>query len=437
MRDRTKWAIAAVLAGVILLAGKGQSQSTNNFELIPTIAFSSVRNLPACLATVPVGNQPSVGEVYLMSPDGTNVQQLTDNENCTHGDAFAALSGDGKKIVFDRFRRATDPLNPADQFLISNLFLMAADGTDQQLLIQGSSASWSPAVAENNQGAPESRQIVFHASASGTSLPIRPDPGAPTFDSDLFVLNVDDCLQYLSVQLGANCRNLATNITKDLQPGPMAPNYNGGQFTPLASPAIEEDANWSPDGTKAKVVFTSHPAVSAFCTPPGTCNYPDTEIYTVNPDGAGLTQLTHNNFEERGPAWSPDGLHIVYMCRIGPLNQQTGLATFEICVMDPAAGDGDGTKYSRLTSNGVLDATPSWSPDGTQIVFHRNPPPFQLWMVKADTSCVQNPDGSISCSCRSGTYPASGKCEMQLTNTPGIMNGFPDWGEVRVHIPNK
>src|SRR5262249_18870868 len=230
MRESTRWALAAVLGGVTLLAGTGQSQSTNNSELVPTIAFSSVRNVPDCLVAIPVGNQASVGEIYLMSPDGTNVQQLTDNGNCTHGDAFAALSGEGKKIVFDRFQRATDPQNPSNQFLISSLFLMEADGTNQQLLIQGSSASWSPALAESNQGSPESRQIVFHASVSGTSLPIRPDPGAPTFDSDLFVLNVDDCFQYLSVQPGANCRDLATDITKDLQPDPnMAPNYNNGQ----------------------------------------------------------------------------------------------------------------------------------------------------------------------------------------------------------------
>lgn len=426
MRNRTKWAIAA-LAGVILLAVTGQSQSTNNFELVPTIAFSSVRNLPPCLASVSVMMQPSIGEIYLMSPDGT-VQQLTDNDNCTHGDAFAALSADGKKIVFDRMQPATDPLNTSDHFLISDLFLMEPDGTNQTWLVRGSSASWSPATQIGSSV--ESRQIVFHASASGTSTPIRPDPGAPTFDSDLFVLNVDDCLQYLSVQPAANCRDLASDITKDLQPDPnMAPNYNDSQFSPPAAPAIKEDANWSPDGTK--IVFTSHPAVSAFCASSGTCNYPDAEIYTVNADGTGLTQLTHNISEERAPAWSSDGLHIAYMCRIGPLNKQTGLATFEICVMD-ANGDGKGIK--RLTWNGVFDATPSWSPDSTQIVFHRNPPPFQLYVVKADTSCVQNPDGSISCSCPSGTYPASRKCEMQLTNTPGIMNGFPDWGEVRVHI---
>jgi TolB protein len=247
-----------------------------------------------------------------MNPDPTNVQRLTDNDNCTHGDLFATLSGDGKKIVFDsnRLRSFTDPLNTSD------LFVMEVDGSNQKWLIRGSSASWSPALAMNSHGAPESRQIVFHASASGTSLPIRPDPGAPTFDSDLFLLNVDDCLQYLYVQFKVNCRDLATDITKDLEPDPsLAPNYNDGQFSPPNPPAIHEDADWSPDGTK--IVFTSHRSYPS-CTN-SDCNYPDTEIYTINADGTGLTQLTHNDYEERAPAWSPDGSQIAFMCRIRTL----------------------------------------------------------------------------------------------------------------------
>src|SRR5262249_16081137 len=144
------------------------------------------------------------------------------------------------KIVFDsnRLRSGDDPLNTSD------LFVMEVDGSNQKWLIRGSSANWSPALAMNSHGAPQSRQIVFHASASGTrplDLPIRSDPGAPSFDSDLFVLNVDDCLQYL--QFKTNCRDLATNITKDLPPEPnLAPKYN--------PPAIHEDADWSPDGNK-------------------------------------------------------------------------------------------------------------------------------------------------------------------------------------------
>jgi WD40-like Beta Propeller Repeat len=121
------------------------------------------------------------------------------------------------------------------------------------------------------------------------------------------------------------------------------------------------------------------------------------------------------------------------MCRIGPVAQ--GQATFEICVID-ASGDENGT--IRLTKNNVLDATPSWSPDGTQIVFHKNQPPnrppFQLWVVKADTTCPLS--GIGSCTCQDPYPGADGPCEMQLTNTPGV-NVFAHWGVLRVHVPKK
>jgi len=417
------WAFAVLVASAIPLTGTGTAQSTDNFALVSTIAFSSVHD-PTCLPVqIRLGMQPSIAEIYLMNPDNTNVRRLTDNENCTHFDNFASLSPDGKKIVFEsnRLRFPNDPLNTSD------LFLMDPDGSNQTWLLRGSSASWSPALANNNHGAPQGRQIVFHASASGHEGPIRADPGAPSFDSDLFVVNIDDCLAV------ANCRDLAHNITKDLQPDPnLAPSYNGGQFTPASQPAIDEDADWSPDGLK--IVFTSHPAVTEFCPPNAPCNdYRDTEIYVVNSDGTGLKQLTHNGQEERAPAWSSDGSRILYMCRIGDLNTQGGV-TFEVCVMS-ADGDGDGTEYTRVTWNAVLDAAPSWSADGTQIVFHRNPPPFQLWLVRADTICANK-----ICTCPD-TY-ANGKCETLLAGTPSndpikIMFGFPHWGVLRVHVPKQ
>jgi hypothetical protein len=44
----------------------------------------------------------------------------------------------------------------------------------------------------------------------------------------------------------------------------------------------------------------------------------DSEIYTINPNGSGKTQLTHNNTDDIDPAYSPDGKKIVYAGQDGP-----------------------------------------------------------------------------------------------------------------------
>src|SRR5262245_2991218 len=114
MGNRAKWTVAALLAGAVLLPGSGRGQSNDNFSLLPTIAFAGVDNLP-CLAerNIRPMNQPSVAEIFLMSPDYTNVRRLTDNANCTHADSFPSLSGDGKRILFEsnRLRSPDDPPN--------------------------------------------------------------------------------------------------------------------------------------------------------------------------------------------------------------------------------------------------------------------------------------------------------------------------------------
>src|SRR6266702_1867243 len=167
---------------------------------------------------------------------------------------------------------------------------------------------------------------------------------------------------------------------------------NGAGRTNLTkSPeAIDDDPDWSPDG--AKIVFTSHAVTD------NQLNSITAEIYVINADGTGEpVRLTNNAEEERAPAWSPDGTHIVFMCRRGG-------SDFEICVTKA-----DGTEQVQLTDNTVLDATPTWSPDGGQIVFHRPVAGrFQLWLMNAD-----------------------GTGQVQLTDTPGL-NLFANWGEVRV-----
>ena len=85
----------------------------------------------------------------------------------------------------------------------------------------------------------------------------------------------------------------------------------------------------------------------------------DNVVYTINPDGSGLSQLTPtgNGFFDRYPAWSPDGARIVF-------GRTTFTVKSQIYVMNA-----DGSNPTRITNNSASDWQPSWSPDGTKIAF--------------------------------------------------------------------
>ena len=81
-----------------------------------------------------------------------------------------------------------------------------------------------------------------------------------------------------------------------------------------------------------------------------------TEIYTMDSDGANQTRLTFNEASDAAPAWSPNGEQIVFR------SYQDGNA--EVYVMDA-----DGKNPRNLTRQPASDTFPDWSPDGSQIAF--------------------------------------------------------------------
>ena len=115
----------------------------------------------------------------------------------------------------------------------------------------------------------------------------------------------------------------------------------GGQAT---GPAL------SPDGRK--VAFS-------VADPSNGDNW---DIYVINVDGTGLTNLTnHPEFDGWRPAWSPDGSQIAFFStRDDPDND-------EVYVMNA-----DGSNVRRLTDNPADDAIATWSPDGTRIAWETN-----------------------------------------------------------------
>jgi TolB protein len=330
-------------AGTALATGNGAGPRCGHppcHPLLPTIAFTSTRDDPIAVPQI------NAAEIYLADPDGGNARRLTANHD---GDGLPALSPTGRQVIFDSNR-----LRLEGQDLTFDLFVMELDSGNTDHVTAGSSASWSP----------DGHAVVYHRSASGSGQPIRPDPGSPPSDSDIFIVNVDD-----AVGGSAAPRNLSHDPAR-----------------------IDDDPDWSPEGDR--IVYTSQ-AVGDDPANPTTA-----EIFVVDPDGGTPEQLTTDGYEERSPDWSPAGDRLVYSCRIGAPTPTDPRPTFEICVM--AA---DGTGVIRLTQNVQPDLSPSWSPDGESIAFQRPVAGrLQLWTMHAD-----------------------GTGQAPITSTAGL-NLFPSWG---------
>jgi TolB protein len=146
-----------------------------------------------------------------------------------------------------------------------------------------------------------------------------------------------------------------------------------GQFKLKEHPGgtAPSEGRWSPDGER--IAFSSDTNAVVCC---------DHDIYVMNKDGGGLTQLTTDPAHESGPAWSPDGSRIAFTRDIGPGND------FEIFVMNA-----DGSGIQQLTDDpGLSSFDPSWSPDGSMIVFGRTDNPGS--MDSDHHISVMNSDGT-------------------------------------------
>jgi TolB protein len=80
------------------------------------------------------------------------------------------------------------------------------------------------------------------------------------------------------------------------------------------------------------------------------------QIAVAKPSGKAYQQLTHGNGDSRDPSFSPDGTKIVYVSTVdGPQDVYTmGV---------------NGTMVQRLTTDPATADSPVFTPDGTKIVF--------------------------------------------------------------------
>ncbi len=80
------------------------------------------------------------------------------------------------------------------------------------------------------------------------------------------------------------------------------------------------------------------------------------QIAVMDMDGANQSRITKDNSYNLGPAWGPDGRHVVFTSYVGGFP--------DIYSIDLETG-----QRTQLTSNQSTNTTPAYSPDGSYIAF--------------------------------------------------------------------
>lgn len=90
----------------------------------------------------------------------------------------------------------------------------------------------------------------------------------------------------------------------------------------------------------------------------------DSAVHVMNADGSDARRLTTRGLPEDQPSWSPDGRWLVFARYRTDWETSNSHELFVIRV--------DGTGERQLTAGEHYDGNPSWSPDGTLIAFQRH-----------------------------------------------------------------
>ena len=200
--------------------------------------------------------------------------------------------------------------------------------------------------------------------------------------------------------------------------------------------AWDTDPCWSPDGRR--IAFKSDRHGEREVGPSGSGHY-NSDIFIMNADGSGVRQLTFDPVDARDPAWSPDGLSIVYT------SWRDAPGPPAIYRIDLASG-----ADQRLSGDHWV-SDPSWSPDGASIAFVRDSDrTSHVWVMAADGSGARqltsgkawvwsptwSPDGTRIAFERddrdddvgSDIYvvPVEGGAEQRITEHPGE-DSHPNW----------
>lgn len=267
------------------------------------------------------------GDVWTMKPDGSGAMKLTTNVN-TEGDP--AVSPDGSRVVYEFF---------------GAIWVMNADGSDKTQLTGGATTDEDPVFSGDGEKVAFTRGgdiWAINADGSGqanlTNTPNNAErnpswsPGGEGIAYTRVGCDVPrgggSCV-YIMDEDGSNQNNITPEDTiPGCEDGPGYSHYGSAQ-----------EPSFSPDGTR--IAFSG----SLICP-----HHTGRDIWTMNPDGSGKTNLTNDNGTgEIQPAFSPDGTKIVFV-------SDENSSNLELYSMNS-----DGSEVTRLTNDAVRQDNPDWA----------------------------------------------------------------------------
>jgi TolB protein len=270
---------------------------------------------------------------------------LSDIRQLTNGgeNAEAYWAPDGKRLIF----QTTRPPYGCDQ-----IFIMNSDGSNPHLVSTGKGRTTCAYFLKDN------RHIVYASThLGGDACPTPPDR------SKGYVWGI---FKDYDIFLATDSGNIEKRLTD-------TPGYDA-----------EATINW----TTGNIVYTSLASG-------------DLDLWTMRADGSGKRQLTRTIGYDGGAVYSRDGTRLAWrahypqspddMARYKSLLADNLTAPMKMEIM---VANADGSGAHAITNFGCASFAPTFTPDGSQILFSSNKHDcdsrhFELYLINVDGTGLQ------------------------------------------------
>ncbi|MCX9012990.1 MAG: PEGA domain-containing protein [Candidatus Methanoperedens sp.] len=291
-----------------------------------------------------VSDKSGTDNIWSINSDGSGLSQLT--FDAVGVNSHLDFSSDGTMIAWEKYNEGGS----------ERIWSMKSDGSEQiQLTTEpGNHPQWSP----------DGTKILFNSQRTNYNGWFH-----------VYLMNSDGTNQLSLGSEGTECSKDWSPDSKKIVyamagyaglPSDLyVMNIDGTQKMTIASGmSFCRDISWSPDGSKIAYVSQENG---------------NKDIYIINPDGTGKTQLTTSSSDDslegsQNKYWSPDSKKLIF--------QSDRNGNWDIYSINV-----DGTGLTQLTSDPANDFYPAMSSDGSKIAFISERSGIKsIWMMNTDGS---------------------------------------------------